>query len=129
MLDFLVGLLIYLSKANIEIIETTSNEKISANITYNLYTQSMIGGLIIKESEPEPEQPAPSPESAKTAKTISLPVAAPAPSTISPTPSSTEETSNKTESKEDGRALDMLKYWWETASDNQKKAFQDWLSK
>ena len=36
---------------------------------------------------------------------------------------------NQTDSGQTNDALNMLKYWWEKASDNQRKAFQEWVSK
>lgn len=78
---------------------------------------------------------------------VSLPVQTAVQTTTSPTaPSPTPETSvtpvltptataavssdtkkETVQTAEDGRALDMLKYWWESASKDQKQHFQEWV--
>ncbi|WP_455217192.1 DUF2057 domain-containing protein [Kaarinaea lacus] len=124
----------------IEIIEAQSSNTVAANITYNLYSQGVIAGMIIKDSEPEASEPMTNeamaseqtpPASTATPAAVTAPVVVMAAPSSSPSSASSasDNNSSNTNTKEDGRALEMLKYWWETASDNQRKAFQEWTTR
>jgi len=42
-------------------------------------------------------------------------------------PATKPETTATTTPRKEGKALEMLKYWWETADDNQQADFRQWL--
>lgn len=119
---------------SIAFINSVTKSQVATTINYNYYTRSFFADIFNQgnanqdnvapsKPEPEPSDPAPSPSVSST----------PAPTAgmitpITPTfaaPKSGSDTS--TSKKEDGRALEMLKYWWESASENQKKTFQEWV--
>lgn len=108
----------YAKNPSIDLINTASNTSVAANIEYNVYSRSFFENLF-NEDDATTEKSAPLP----TAEIVSP--TPPTPTLAAPKASSSTDTAET----EDSRALEMLKYWWETASDNQKKAFQDWLSK
>ena len=113
----------YAKSPSIELINLTTNTNAATNVEYNVYTTSFFSKVFSDESGAI-EEPAPGLTTGITAT--------PAPTTPVPTPklaAPASSTDAASDTKTDARALDMLKYWWESASDDQKKAFHDWIGK
>ena len=94
----------FAKKPKITIIDNLSKQSVSAEIKYNRYVGSFLSSLF-GPSEAVPTQLTET-DGANRAVTSSTPSA-----------------------KDEGKALEMLKYWWETANKNQQDSFQQWLKK
>lgn len=108
----------YSKNPSIEFVDMTTNTNIAANIEYNLYTRSFFSEIFSGENNAAAES-APVATAEITAPSVPIPVMA--------APRDTTNAGSNTDAN--GRALEMLKYWWETASEDQKKAFQEWVGK
>lgn len=94
----------FADKPKIAIIDLASRQTVSAEIKYNRYLVGFLGSLF-GPSTAAPSQPA----------------------AMSSQPAPAAPASNKPGTKHDGKALEMLKYWWETADKTQQDRFQTWL--
>jgi uncharacterized protein YccT (UPF0319 family) len=95
----------FADKPKIAIIDRTNGQSVAAEIKYNRYTGSFLGSLF-GPSTSAPSQPAFAPRSQ---------------------PAPAAPATNKPATNRDGKALEMLKYWWETADKAQQDSFQTWL--
>lgn len=108
---------IYVQNPSIEFVNKATNTSAANSIEYNVYTRSFFTDVFGEEDGSTTES--------VPASTVGMiPPTTPAPTVAAP--DATTSTSGTVQ--EDARALDMLKYWWESASETQRKAFQDWAN-
>lgn len=112
---------------SIEFIDSSTGTTVSATIEYNLYTRSFFSDLFGENntgpSDSAQTDQAPSSPSVSTQAPMAE-IKTPTPPTFAPSVSYSSKTPS---GKEDTRALDMLKYWWESASEEQKNSFKEWI--
>ena len=108
----------YAKNPSIEFTNVTTNTNAATSIEYNVYTRDFFANVFGDESGSTTD-------SAPAATAVIPPPPTPTPKLAAPVASSDAENNAQT----DSNALDMLKYWWETASDDQKKAFRHWIVK
>jgi uncharacterized protein YccT (UPF0319 family) len=129
---------------SIQIIDPSSHEEVAANIKYKLYSSSFFDTMFKPSDQDSSNQSNTEQESEKTTTPAAVPVPTPVPApsvTVSKSAVTAQSSSSKapvtgspntgSEEKqprgENTRALDMLKYWWGTADQAQKEAFQQWI--
>lgn len=128
---------------SIEIIDPSTHKNVAANIEYKVYTSSFFNTLFGSSNQAGENQPDKTQKSEQTSTPAATPTTTPkttpvfAPSTTAGIAASSAQTSpsetpatgaeQKQAAEKNGRALDMLKYWWESADQAQKEAFQQWI--
>jgi uncharacterized protein YccT (UPF0319 family) len=132
----------FAEKPSIKIVDTTNKQDVSAKIKYNLYGRSLFALLFgdsrqgFAQASSTPSDTVPSATQIAKPTTIStVPVIMPAvtsSTTATKEPVATPIAKPKATAKPDtparaGQALEMLKYWWETADEKQQDDFSQWL--
>lgn len=121
---------------SINIMDPSTHDKVAAAIQYKLYSSSFFSTMFGSNNQNSENQT--NKEQASTpaiAAPTTTPVLAPS-ATVGISASSTQTSSSETPATasaekqaagKNARALDMLKYWWESADQTQKEAFQQWI--
>jgi len=119
-------------KPSIAFTDLSNQSTTAATIEYNVYTKSFFSDLLDGNSSVPSTTPPGSfdstgstQESSQSNMPGAIPVATPTITTSSATSSS--NSSESPPAKEDARAMEMLKYWWESASEKQRKDFREWI--
>ena len=129
---------------SIKIIDPSTQEEVTTNIQYKLYSSSFFDTMFKPSDQDSSNQSNTEQESEKTTTPAAVPVPTPVPapsatvgkSAVTAQSSSSEApvtgspntgSEEKQTRGENTRALDMLKYWWGTADQAQKEAFQQWI--
>jgi uncharacterized protein YccT (UPF0319 family) len=134
----------YAKNPSIEVVDQSTHEKVAAAIEYKLYTSGFFSSLFGPSNQDNDDQSNKEQKSGQTSTPSTAPTKTPEfapPATVGITAPATQSSSSETPAtgspntgseenhaiEKNARALDMLKYWWRTADQTQKEAFQQWI--